>query len=138
MSIEFDDLNWPAIVVVAVGGYALSGAWYGLLRAPWFAATGLTADAIKAAGSRNYIAYGESAVAYIVAVLSLAIVQQWAGTAGAVDGLMTGLMMGIGFYALFLATNHLYTLRPVKLIFIDAGPPMIMLSLGGLVLGVWD
>ena len=138
MTIEFGDLNWLAIVVIAVGGYAVSGVWYGLLRAPWFAATGLTADAIKAAGSRNYVAYGESALAYLVAVLSLAIVQQWAGATNAVDGLMTGLMMGIAFYGLFLATNHLYTLRPVKLIFIDVGPPLIMLSLGGLVLGAWN
>ena len=138
MSIDLGDVNWLAIIVVAVAGYAVAGGWYGILRVPWMAEAGLTADAIKAAGSRNYVSYGVSAVAYFVAVLSLAIVMRWAGASGAVDGLRVGLMMWVGFYGLLLVTNHLYALRSVKLIWIDLGPPAITLGLGGLVLGVWE
>ncbi len=51
MTIEFGDLNWLAIVVVAVAGYALWGAWYGVLATPWMAEVGLTRERIKAAGA---------------------------------------------------------------------------------------
>ena len=138
MTVDLGEVNWLAIIVVAAAGYVLAGAWYGMLRVPWMAAAGLTADAIKATGTRAYVSYGVSAVAYFVAVLSLAIVMQWAGAAGAVDGLRVGLMMGIGFYGLLLITNHLYATRSMKLILIDLGPPVITLGLGGVVLGIWD
>ena len=76
--------------MVAVTGYAVAGRWYGILRAPWMAEAGPTADGIKTAGSRNYVSHGVSAVAYFVAVLSLAVAMRWAGASGAVDGLRSG------------------------------------------------
>ena len=50
------------------------------------------------------------------------------GRAHGYRGLLTGLMMGIAFYAVLLSTNHLFALRPVMLIVFDAGPPLITLA----------
>ena len=138
MTIEFGDLNWLAIVVVAVAGYALGGAWYGVFATPWMAEVGLTREKIKAAGARNYLSYAIAAVAYFVGVLSVAVVMQWAGASGAVDGLLVGLMLGVGFFGLLLITIHSYTLRSIKLMGIDLYTPLVTFAIGGLVLGVWD
>ena len=138
MTIAFGDLNWLAIIVIAVAAYAAAGGWYGLLATPWMAETGLTRERIKAAGSGNYSSYGVAAVAYIAGVISLAIVMQWAGASSAVDGLLVGLLVGIGFFGLLHITLLSYTLKSMKLMGIDLVPPLVTFALGGLVLGVWD
>ncbi len=138
MTIAFGDLNWLAIIVVAVAGYVFAAGWYGVWRVPWMTAAGLKPEMISATGTRAYISYAVSALTYFVAIFSLAAVMQSSGAAGAVDGLMIGVMLGVAFYGLFLINNHLYTMRSVKLMGIDLGPPLITLTLGGLVLGVWD
>jgi len=54
-----------------------------------------------------------------------------------VDGIITGGIVGIGWVATSLGTNYLFSMKSLKLFFIDAGYFVVWFILIGLILGAW-
>ncbi len=137
MDIDLGELNWFAIVVVAAAAMALGAAWYGLLANPWMAATGLTREIINSRKRQNVRAYSLAVVAAFGAALALAVVVQATNADGAAEGLLIGVIVGIGFGALTAAAGYAFEYRPLKLYLINSGYSVAQLVIGGIILATW-
>ena len=138
MTIEWSDLNWLAVIVASVIGYALGAVWYMALAKPWMAGTGLTREIVASRKQATLRAYAISAIGAFIATLALAILVQLTGTTDAGGGLALGLLVGIGFIAVNHAVHDSFEFRPMKLYLINTGYPVLQLALAGLILGIWQ
>ncbi len=84
------------------------------------------------APSRPTIGLPDSAKAAVLAVLARA-----AGAEGAMDGLLLGLMAGVGFAAMAFATTHLFEHKPLGLWLIVAGYEVVFLAAAGVIVTAW-
>ena len=137
MDIDLGDLNWLAVVVVAIAAYALGAGWYGVLANPWMAATGLTREIIKSRKSESMRAYGLAAAAAFGAALAMAVVVQAANADGLMEGLVLGLVVGVGLVGLTTAAGYAFEFRPLKLYLINAGYSVAQVAIGGMILATW-
>lgn len=136
MSIDFADINYIAVIVAIIVQYAGGAAWFGVFASPWLEGIGKTKEEIKAEGAawKSYvIAFIGSALTVVV----LAVILQGLGGAHVIDGLVLGLVCGIGFIATALAAQFSFEHRPLKLYLLDAGYPVLGLAVAGAILGAW-
>ena len=133
---ESADINWLAVVVAAVVQMALGALWYSplLFARPWMRSVGRSEDELTGGGP----GYAIAAVASLVTAGVLAYVVDWAGADGLLDGLLTGVVVWIGFVATVLAVNTWFSGRSRTLWAIDAGYPLVALAIMGALLAVWD
>ncbi len=82
--------------------------------------------------------YVVSIVASIVIALALAIIVLAAKADTVVDGLVLGLLAGLGFVATAMAANYVFEARPLKLYLINGGYPVIMAAVLGALFGSWQ
>jgi hypothetical protein len=140
MNLEPEDINYPAVVVAVVANMLAGALWYSpvLFAKPWMAAVGMTAEDMRhgrAAATRGYII---SVVASLVISFALALLVQLAGADGAGDGVLLGLIAGIGFVATTQAASYGFESRPLKLYLINAGYPVAAFVGLGALLGAWQ
>ena len=138
MTIEWGDLNWLAVIVASVVGYALGAVWYMALAKPWMAATGLTREIVASRRQATMRAYVISVIGSFVGTLALAVLVQLTGTSDAGSGLALGLLVGVAFIAVNNAVHDSFEFRPLKLYLINTCYPVLQLALAGLVLGLWQ
>lgn len=134
------DFSWRVVIAVIVGGLAnffLGALWYGFLfQKPWVEATGRTSEEIHKDGGPG-VSMALTLLGGIVTTLVLAIVYQWAGGATLLDGVMVGLMLGLGISVWERLKTAVYNVdnrvRPWALFSVDAGYNVCGLALAGLV-----
>lgn len=73
----------------------------------------------------------------LVEVFVLAIALKAMGCGSAACGAGTGLMLGVGFTALPIATNFMFERRSLRLYLITAGFPVVASVLAGALLAAW-
>ncbi len=137
MNIDFGDLNYLAILVAIVVQYVGGALWYMVLADPWMALIGKTREELPG-GGRAVRAYIMALVASVLTVFGLAIIIQATGADELLDGLVIGVIVGIGFIASAMAGQYEFEGRPTKLFLINAGYPVVVLAIGGSILGVWQ
>ena len=117
---------------------ALGALWYSplLFARPWMAANGFTEEQIRAEGAG--IGYGVSVVVSVVLAFAVALLAEAAGADTALEGLLLGLLVGVGFVATTAGVNYVFESRPRNLYLINAGYPVVSLALIGLLIGVWQ
>lgn len=130
------DVNWLAIIVAAVANMIVGAIWYGAWAEPWLAGIGKT---------REWANANQNPRDYIVAILNslamafvLANVLAWAGVTGLVGGLVTGLIMWVGFNGLAMGSNHAFEGRSMQLWFINSGVYLVGLLVIGAIVGLWQ
>lgn len=130
------DLNPLALLVAALAYFAVGGLWFSplLFSRQWQAATGLTDAQLS---SRNPApVFGGAFVASLVSVAALGLLL--GRDAGAGTGTVIGVLCGIGFAAMALATIFAFEHRPVRLLAIDAGYHVVAAAVAGLIIGAWQ
>ena len=137
MSVDFSGINFLAVIVAVVIQFAAGAAWYGVLSAPWLAAVGKTREEIPQ-GKNAMTAYLIALIGSVIGILALATIIQAIGADSLLEGLLLGLTVGVGFVATSLAAQYSFEGRPLKLYFINAGYPVLMLAIAGSILGVWQ
>ena len=139
MDLDLADLNYLAIIAAVAVNMIAGALWYSplLFARPWMAANGFTEEQIKAQGSatRGYVV---SVIASIVIAIAIALFAQAAGAVTAVDGLLLGLVAGVGFVMTTSAANYVFEDRPLKLYLINSGYPVVSFTLIGLLVGAWQ
>jgi len=128
------DVNWLAVIVATIAGFAVGAAWYMTLGNQWMAALGKTREQL-ASGPVPYI-FGiivELVMAYFMAVVIRALF----GEVNIVNGLMAGAHMWLGFVITTMILNHRYQGAPWKLTLIDGGHMLAVLLVQGLVIGLF-
>jgi hypothetical protein len=133
MVFDFSDINLVAVVVAALVPFVIGGLWYGpLFLKAWQKETGISEKEMRGDSVRTF---GLSIVANLVMMYVLAGLFSKAGELTATEGLKAGLLIGIAFQAMMLATQYLFAKRSLKLWVIDASYNVLSTALAGAVLG---
>lgn len=129
------DVNWIAILVSVVANMVIGAVWYGVFANPWMEGIGKTRADIEA--SQDWRPYGVAILNSFLMAFVLANVIAWSGATGLVGGLVTGLIMWLGFTGFAMASNHAFEGRSLTLWLINSGTYLVGLMVMGAILGVW-
>jgi hypothetical protein len=129
-------VNYPAVVVAAIGYWLLGAVWYGVLfNKPWMELEHMT---VEQAQSMNPV------IPYIIAFLlelliaySLALLCIWRNANTAGRGASVGVLVWIGFLGPITFMTYMFEMRPRTLFAINEFYPLAGLVLMGLILGGW-
>jgi hypothetical protein len=128
-------INWPAVIVAALSGFAVGGIWYAppLFGNDWMIDSNLTIEQVQK-GNKAKI-FGFTALFSLIMAANLAMFLAepktdvtWGATAGFLAGIWT-------FCA--IAIHSLFELKNWRYIFINGGYSIISLTLMGAIIGLW-
>jgi hypothetical protein len=135
-------LNWLAILVSFVVVFIAGALWFGpkTFFPIWWKAMGRGAD--EAAGGSNMgLVFGASALANFLQVVALASIiyfVQLANTSfGALDGALTGFLVGVFIAAGASLSHRLFAGHGFKVWLIECSSDVLNLTLAGIILGLW-
>jgi hypothetical protein len=125
-------VNYIAILVAAVAGFAFGAVWYMALGKPWMAAVGMT-EQPKPQAAPFLMAF----VAQLIMAWMLAGALGHLGDVSVVAGLITAALIWVGFVATTLVVNHRFQGAKWSLTLIDGGHWLGVLLIMGVVLGLF-
>ena len=133
----FAGINYLAVLVAAVAGFAFGAAYCMTLSTPWLAAIGKTREELAAAGKG-------SPAPFVISIIALAIMA-WvlAGGIGHLgpgqvtlrNGIISGLFMWLGFVITTLSVNYAFGQRKPMLTVIDGIHWLGVLVIQGAIIG---
>ena len=128
------DVNWLAIIVATIAGFAVGAAWYTALGKQWRAARGKTREPLGTGPAPFLIGFiTELVMAYFMAV----VIQALFGSVTVWNGILAGAHMWVGFVITTMILNHRYQGAPWKLTLIDGGHLLLVLVVQGIVIGLF-
>lgn len=97
MTIDLGQVSWLGVIVGAAIYFVLGAVWYSpvLFAKPWQAAIGW--DPARQPPQMNPMTYAVPALLYLIAAIAMAIIAAATGTDSITEGLVLGLITGIGF-----------------------------------------
>lgn len=130
-------INYLAVLVMAVVYFAIGGLWYSpiLFGKTWMAAVGKTEEEIKAGGGvKAYIG------AFIGALVLCFVLEYFLIQLNATDviaGVQTAFWAWLGFVTTIMGINALFQGSALRLYVIDAGYALVGMLVAGGVLAIW-
>lgn len=108
MSFDLGSLNWLAVIVGAVVYFAIGAVWFTpqLFGKPWMAAIGW--DESRPRPEMNPISYVGPAVFYLVSAIATGLLAKATGTDTLTEGIVLGLVVGIGYALVVTATDAVF------------------------------
>ncbi len=132
--LELTGLNWLAILVATVAGFALGGLWYGpLFGEAWLSALGKTADQIQPSPTPFIISFFTALITAVV----LALFINALNISTLSGGVVIGLLVGIGFIATAMASDSAFGDTGLNLWLIQSGYRVLYSVIMGAILAVW-
>lgn len=133
------DLNWLAIFVAAVAGFALGALWYSplLFAKPWMAGHGYTPADVERMQKAAGRAYAISFLSMVVMGVFLAILCRRLPIDGWQQGAELGFFVWLGFVATTGLTNWAFSSRKISTWVIDAGYQLVYLAIMGAIIAAW-
>ena len=128
-------MNWLAILIATVAGFAFGAAYYMSLSRPWLAAIGKTKEQIAAEGKGSPLPFIISIVALAVMAVVLAGTVGHLGQVNLRGGAMTALFMWLGFVITTMAVNNAFGQRKASLTIIDGIHWLGVLVIQGAIIG---
>lgn len=131
--LQFDAINWLAVIAAAVSAFVLGGLWYGpLFKRAWCREAGIDPDAAPPHPARIF------AIAFVCSLLSaLVFAATLAPTATPAQGAAAGALVGLFFVAMSFGINYAFAQRSFRLWLIDGGYHLLQFTLYGLILAAW-
>jgi hypothetical protein len=131
---HFSSINWLAVLVAALSGFAIGGLWYGpLFQKPWMRLSGMTHA--KGAQVSPVFTFGLAYVLNVIAAIGLCLIigpsHNW------LLGLHAGLAAGFFFAATAIGVIYLFEQKPLQLFLINAVYQIVNFAAMGAVLGAW-
>ncbi|HEV2756580.1 MAG TPA: DUF1761 domain-containing protein [Actinomycetota bacterium] len=131
------DVNWLAVLAATVAHQALGALWYGVVfRDTWLRAMGMTPEEIRTEAPGGEMAYG--AVASLLSALTLALVLTLAPDPDVGDGVVVGIVAGVGFVAAATFMNGVYEQKSPVLSALFGAYYTVGLAAMGAILGAWQ
>lgn len=129
-------LNHVAVLVSAAVNFLLGGLWYSpvLFARSWMSAVGISEEEIKKGASP--LPYLLAFIASLFSAYALACVLSAVQAISLVDGLLIGLMTGVGF-VLPGGVHYAFEHRSFKLYAINHSYSVVGLGLMGIILTMW-
>ncbi len=132
--LDFSGLNWLAILAATVAGFLIGGVWYGpLFGKAWLRAIGKTEEELGGAAGPMILSFFTAAATSIVLAGILNIMVD----PDLVDGIVLGLLVGVGFIAAGMASDYAFCGWPRPLFFIQAGYRVTYSVVMGIILAAW-
>jgi hypothetical protein len=130
-------MNWLAILIATIAGFAFGAAYYMSLSKPWLAASGKTKEQIAAEGKGSPLPFIISIVALAVMAVVLAGTIGHLGTGQMTlrNGVITALFMWVGFVITTMAVNNAFGQRKASLTVIDGIHWLGVLVIQGAIVG---
>jgi hypothetical protein len=129
------DINWVAMVLAAIVGFALGAIWFvPLFGKAWDREAGVT-EAIKQAGNKPLI-FGGAFLLYLFMAFILGHTLATYGNPGLRLSILIANGVGLGFVAPAFGVSYLFAHRSLKLFLMDAGYWILTYSLMGTVFGL--
>ena len=130
-------MNWLAILIATIAGFAFGAAYYISLSKPWLAAIGKTKEEISAEGKGSPLPFIISIVALAVMAVVLAgtIGHLGPGQVTLKNGVVTALFMWVGFVITTMAVNNAFGQRKASLTIIDGIHWLGVLVIQGAIVG---
>lgn len=128
----FSGINYLAVLVAAVVGFAAGSVWYGVFGKPWAMAQGKEPGSFRPKP-------GPFVLAFAAQVLMAFVLAGLIGHLGDVDlqsGIVTGALVWLGFVATTIVVNDAFQGASVSLTLIDAGHWLVVLVLMGAAIGL--
>lgn len=127
------DVNWLAVVLAALTGFAVGGVWYGpVMGRRWMGAVGLTEEQVRQ-GSMPLI-YGGAFAFSLLASWTLAhTFATYTQDLSVLVKVMTAFGVALGFIVPAIGTNYLFSQKSKMLFFIDAAYWLLFYIAMGLV-----
>lgn len=131
----FGDINWLAVLVATAAYFVLGAIWYSnaLMGRQYRAAIGQSDDSPV-----NVPAIIVNLVAWFVAAIALALISAGIGADTAVDGIVLGLLVGVGFLGTHRVTAVVYEGRGSAIMRVNAPYQLLGLAIMGLILAIWN
>jgi len=134
-TMKFAGIDYWAVVIAGIVGYAAGALWYWGWSKPWMEAQGFTLESMKA--NQSPVPYLLAFVANLVMALMLAGVIGHLGIGEVTirNGVISAAAVWLGFVATTQTVNYRFGKRPLKLLLIDSGHWLVVLLLQGAVIG---
>lgn len=132
---SFAGIDYWAIFLAAVGGFAGGAIWYWAFAGPWTAAAGVTEEMVKRGSSP--LLYLRAFLAQVVMAWALAGIIGHLGTGQVTlkNGVISGALCWLGFVATVMVVRDGFAMRNPRLLLIDGGYWLVTLLLMGAVIG---
>ena len=132
----FADVNWLAVLAALVAAFVLGGAWYSkaLFGEAWMQDVGLTEEAIESANMAR--TFGGTIV--LEAIAAIALSDFIGRNATWLEGLHTGLWIGLLWIASAYGITYLFEQRSLRLWLINAGYYVVLYSIMGIIIGAMN
>jgi Protein of unknown function (DUF1761) len=129
-------INYLAVVVAALAGFALGWGWYTVLGKAWMAALGKSKEDCEK-GQHSFTPLIIAAVSCFLMAWMLAGLMGHLSDVTIKGGVVSAIFVWIGFVLTTVATNHAFEgMRPVVTA-IDAGHWLAVLVLMGAIIGAF-
>ncbi len=128
----FAGVNYQAILVAAVAGFAFGALWYGLLGKRWMAALGMTEQP-----KPSPLPFVTAFVAQLVMAWTLAGVVGHLGEVAVSRALITAGLLWFGLVLATMVVNHRFQAASWSLTLIDGGHWLGVLLIMVLVIGLF-
>ncbi len=129
-----DKVGIVSVIAAAAAGFVFGAVWYMTLSKPWIRASGIRVDDQGKPLSSSALPFLMSGVAMLLVAGMMRHVFALSGIDTAMEGLVSGLGIGLFFISPWIMINNGYGQRPFSLTLIDGGYATFGCALMGLVL----
>jgi hypothetical protein len=136
------ELNWFAILVAWIVAFVAGALWFGpkTFFPVWWKAMGRKPED-AAGGSNMGVIFGATAVGALVEAIAVASVIHFVALSdpsfGALNGALTGFLLGVGLAAASSLSHRLFAGHGFKVWIIEVASDTLNLTLMGLIIGLW-
>ena len=133
-------INYLAVLVAAVVGFALGGLWYSplLFANQWVKAHGYSEEKVKEMQQGAAKAYAVSFVCQLLIALAIAALVSYLHLERCVQGLKLGLLVWAGFFATHGLMASVFSDKRIAVFYIDTGYQLVYLLIMGAIITVWQ
>lgn len=137
MSLDtFGELNWLAVLVAAAAYFAIGGLWYSpvLFQKPWMETSGIDPQADSNTGAIFVFSF----IFNLIGAVATAFLAEATGASDVADGILLGLVVGIGYVVSTLGVTQMFENKPGKLMLINNGYHIVGLIAVAIIVSIWD
>jgi len=136
MALPLDQVNWLAVIVGGVLFMVVGFVWYArpVFGDAWGKMVGIDLENMQSGPGIGFL---YTFIGALVASLTLSLLIITMGSTSFVDGLLAGVLVGVGFVATGFLSTNVFEGRPMKLWLIQSGYQVVTLALVGGILAIW-
>lgn len=134
----FGELNWLAVVVATIAWFAFSAIWYSVppLSQAWAKAAGV--DTSGDDGPPLALLFIPTLIGYFITTVVIGLIVAGLGTATLGDGIVLGVVLGVGFGMVGALVNQVYESKGNSYFLINGLNAVIAYAIVAAILAVWD